>query len=86
MTNQHNTTVYTGISSDLPKRIYEHKNKLTKGFTNKYNINKLVYYEVLNDPLNAIEREKQIKNYSRKRKEDLINKENPKWRDLSDDT
>lgn len=85
MTNQRNTTLYIGVTGNLPKRVWEHKEKIVKGFTKKYNIDKLVYYEVYSDPLSAIEREKQLKNYSRKKKEELINKENPEWRDLSDD-
>ena len=85
MTNQRNTVLYTGITNDLSKRAWEHKEKIIKGFTKKYNIDKLVYYEVCSNPMSAIEREKQIKNYSRKKKEFLINKENSEWRDLSED-
>ena len=85
MTNKYNTTLYTGVTSDLPKRVWEHKNKAVKGFTYQYNINKLVYYELFGDIILAIEREKQIKNLVRRKKEELINKENSEWRDLSDD-
>jgi len=82
MTNVNNTTLYTGITSDLIRRIYEHKEKFVDSFTKKYNITKLVYYEVLQDPENAIVREKQIKNGSRQKKITLINQMNEEWRDL----
>ena len=82
MTNQRNTTLYTGITNNLPRRIYEHKTKLIKGFTHRYNIDKLVYYEICSEPLLAITREKQIKAGSRKKKIVLIEKENPQWSDL----
>jgi len=82
MTNEHNSVLYTGITSDLKKRIYEHKEKLVGGFTERYNIVKLVYYEVFMDPENAIQREKQIKGGSRVKKIDLINGTNKEWRDL----
>jgi putative endonuclease len=82
MTNKNNTVIYTRVTNDLKKRIFEHKNKLTDGFTKKYNINKLVYYEVYDTIYDAISREKQIKSGSRQRKIDLINKENKKWEDL----
>ena len=82
MTNRNNTTLYTGITNDLKRRVYEHKEKLVGGFTKKYNINKLVYYEVFDDPENAILREKQIKGGSRYKKIRLINSLNEEWRDL----
>ena len=82
MTNPHNTVVYTGVTSDLLKRIAQHKEKLVKGFTKRYNINKLVYYEVFDDPNNAILREKQIKAGSRANKVRLIESDNPDWKDL----
>ena len=85
MTNKYNTTLYTGITNDLKKRVYEHKEKLIRGFTKKYNVIKLVYYEVFEDPENAILREKQIKAGSRKKKIDLINSANSKWLDLWDE-
>ena len=66
--NQYNTVLYTGVTNDLIKRIYEHKEKLIAGFTKKYNVNKLVYYEIFSDINNAIEREKQIKAGSRQKK------------------
>ena len=82
MTNKHNNVVYTGITNNLKRRVYEHKEKLVGGFTKKYNITKLVYYEVFDDPENAIFREKQIKAGSRQKKIDLINSLNRKWLDL----
>ncbi len=82
MTNKSNTVLYTGITNDLKKRVYEHKEKLVDGFTKKYNITKLVYYEVFEDPENAILREKQIKAGSRQKKIDLINNINREWMDL----
>jgi putative endonuclease len=84
LTNQNNTVIYTGVTSNLCKRIWEHKNKLVKGFTQRYNIGKLVYYEIYDDPENAIAREKQIKAGSRKNKIDLIESINPEWKDLYD--
>jgi len=85
MTNHSNTVIYTGITSNIILRIFEHKNKLVKGFTNRYNINKLVYFEIFDDPENAILREKQIKSGSRQKKLDLIIKHNPQFTDLFSD-
>jgi len=82
MTNKNNTVLYTGITNDLKRRVYEHKEKLVGGFTNKYNVTKLIYYEVFDDPENAILREKQIKAGSRQKKIDLINSKNKEWLDL----
>ena len=82
MKNKSNTVLYTGITGDIKKRIYEHKNKVVEGFTKKYNVDKLVYYEIFDDPYNAISREKQIKGWVRKKKVDLINSFNPTWEDL----
>jgi len=84
MTNFTHTVLYTGVTSKLADRVQQHKMKFVKGFTEKYNVNKLVYYEVYDTAEGAIMREKQIKSGSRKRKEELINKINPKWEDLSD--
>ena len=84
-TNSRNNVLYTGITNNLDRRIYEHKNKLLKGFTSKYNIDKLVYYEVYDDAIDAISREKQIKAGSRQKKIDLIKEANPEFRDLSGD-
>ena len=82
--SKRNGTLYTGVTSDLKKRIYEHKNKMLKGFTEKYNVDKLGYYEIYNDIKQAIEREKQIKAGSRMKKIMLIEKNNPKWKDLAE--
>lgn len=84
MTNRGNTVLYTGMTSDLERRVYEHKHSLLGGFTSKYNVHKLVYYEQFINPLDAITREKQIKGGSRKKKIKLIERENPQWADLSD--
>ncbi len=81
LTNKNNSVLYTGVTNDLTRRTWEHKSKLIKGFTQKYNVDKLVYYEVFED-LTAIQREKQIKAGSRKKKIELINKLNPEWNDL----
>jgi putative endonuclease len=82
MTNAHNTVLYTGVTGNLKRRAYEHKHGLGGVFTKKYNVNKLVYYEVGGDVRAAIAREKQIKGGSRQRKIDLVNSLNPEWRDL----
>ena len=82
LTNKHNNVLYTGVTSDLIRRIYEHKNKFVQGFTKKYNVDRLVYYEVCPDILSAITREKKIKGWSRKKKNDLVNALNPNWDDL----
>jgi Predicted endonuclease containing a URI domain len=82
LTNQYHTVFYVGVTNNLIRRVYEHKNKLVKGFTSKYNINKLVYYEVFSDVRDAIYREKQIKSWSRKKKIEMIEKFNPEWKDL----
>ena len=82
MTNKTNTVLYTGVTNDLTRRVYEHKGKLIEEFTSKYNITKLVYYEVFDDAESAISREKQIKAGSRQKKVDLINRMNRQWQDL----
>ena len=82
MTNAHHTVLYTGVTNHLARRVYEHKNGLGSIFVKKYNVHKLVYYEIGNDARTAIAREKQIKGGSRKKKLDLINKMNPEWKDL----
>lgn len=82
--NKQNGTLYTGVTSNLVKRIYEHKNKLADGFTKKYNVDKLGYYEIYDTIEVAIEREKQIKGGSRKQKLQLIESINPHWTDLYD--
>jgi len=85
MTNKHNTTLYTGVTNNLHRRVHEHKSGIGSKFTHRYNISKLVYYETTNDIQAAIIREKQIKGGSRQKKIDLVNSINPGWRDLSDD-
>ena len=75
--------MYVGVTNNLERRLYEHKNKLVNGFTKKYNVNKLVYYDSTTDVKSAIEREKQIKGWVRKRKNELIETMNPNWNDLS---
>jgi putative endonuclease len=82
LTNKTNKVLYTGVTNDLKRRVYEHKNKLIEGFTRKYNTNKLVYFELFDDIRYAIMREKQIKAGSRQKKLDLINNINEKWIDL----
>lgn len=82
MTNFENGTLYTGITNDLVRRVFEHREKLVEGFTKKYDLNKLVYYEVYESPEQAILREKQIKGGSRKKKLNLINNFNKDWKDL----
>jgi putative endonuclease len=81
-TNKSNKVLYTGVTNDLSRRIYEHKNKLILGFTVKYNVDKLVYYEVYDNIEDAIQREKNIKKWYRKWKIELINELNPQWKDL----
>lgn len=82
LTNASDKILYVGITSDLIKRIYEHKKKLVEGFSQKYNLTKLVYYEICDDIYSAISREKQIKGWIRSKKIDLIQKLNPTWADL----
>jgi putative endonuclease len=85
VTNKRNTVLYTGVTSDLRSRVHQHREKLLPGFTNRYNVFKLVYYEVGTDATSVIAREKQIKAGSRQKKIDLINQFNPEWRDLYDE-
>ena len=85
MASKKNGVLYIGITSDLKKRVYEHKNDFADGFTKKYIVHKLVYCESTNDVTAAITREKQIKKWKRQWKIDLIEKDNPDWRDLYDD-
>ncbi len=84
MTSKRNGTLYTGVTSNLTRRVEEHKRNKHDGFTKKYNVHTLVYYEACDTMLSAIEREKQIKAGSRKNKLDLIEKVNPEWKDLAD--
>ncbi len=83
ITNINNTVLYIGVTNNIKRRMYEHKNKIIDGFSKKYNLNKLVYYEVTTNINSAIEYEKKLKGYTRKRKEELINKNNSNWIDLS---
>ena len=85
MSNKSNSVIYAGVTSDLVKRIYEHKNKLIEGFTERYNVTKLVYYEVFERIEDAIEREKQMKAGPRKKKMQLIERTNPEYKDLYDE-
>ena len=84
LTNNNNKVLYVGITNDLVRRIYEHKQKIIDGFTKRYNVNKLVYFEQTSDVNSAISREKQLKSFSRDKKENLINHYNPQWNDLYD--
>ena len=82
LASKKNGTLYIGMTNNLVKRIYEHKNKLIEGFTSKYNVNNLVYFEITNNANSAIHREKKLKGWKRKWKIDLIEKSNPNWEDL----
>lgn len=82
MSNKKDGTLYVGVTSDLIKRVWQHKNEITESFTKKYKLKKLVHYEVYNDIEEAIKREKRLKLWFRKWKIDLIEKENPNWADL----
>lgn len=82
LTNFTHSVLYTGITDNIKERVYYHKNKIGSAFTSKYNVSKLVYYEIFEDPENAIKREKSIKNLVRRKKIQLINKFNPTWEDL----
>ena len=85
VTNARNTVIYTGVTNDLARRVYEHKNGLGGIFTKKYNVIKLVYFEVTDNIQAALAREKQIKGGSRKKKLDLVNSVNSEWKDLYDE-
>ena len=78
-------TLYTGLTTNLERRVYQHKNKLVDGFTKKYNVTRLVYFETFYDVRDAIAREKQIKSWRRSKKIDLIKSLNPMWQDLSEE-
>jgi len=82
LTNKGLNVVYTGVTSNLIRRVYEHKNKMVDGFTKKYNVDRLIYFETYSEITDAIQREKQIKGWIRKKKDELINQMNPEWRDL----
>ena len=85
ITNKNNTTLYIGVTSNLKKRIWEHKNKVVEAFSKKYNLDKLVYFEVLDDVESAIKREKFLKGKKRQYKVNLIEESNKKWSDLYED-
>ncbi len=83
MTNWNNKVMYTGVTGDLERRVYQHKHKVFEGFTKKYNVCKLVYYDSMPDVHAAIAREKEIKGWRRSKKDALVEAMNPKWEDLS---
>ena len=85
LTNKHNTVVYVGVTNDLVRRIYEHREGLREGFTKRYRVMRLVHFEAFADVRDALEREKQLKGGSRKNKLELIRSNNPTWRDLYPD-
>ena len=85
LTNWNNKVMYTGVTNNLERRLYEHKNDLVDGFTKKYHVHKLVYFECTNDVYSAIEREKQIKGWIRAKKNGLVEQMNPDWHNLSDE-
>ncbi len=85
LTSKRNGTLYIGVTNNLERRVYEHKNNIIKGFTSKYSVNQLVYYEETNDIHAAIQREKQLKKWNRKWKLALIERINPDWNDLAKD-
>ena len=84
LTNWDDSVLYIGVTSNLPRRLYEHRNGLVEGFTKKYNVHKLVYFEETSDVYAAISREKQLKKWNRSKKNELIKKANPQWADLSE--
>ena len=85
LTNKSNRVLYVGVTNDLGRRMYEHKNKMIDGFTKKYNLTRLVYFEETSDVQSAIEREKQLKNWHRDWKMNLISRFNPDWKDLNEE-
>ena len=85
MANKHKTTLYTGVTNDLTRRVAEHKLHINKGFTDRYNVENLVYFEICKDMITAIQREKQLKKWHREWKEVLINEFNPEWNDLAEE-
>ncbi len=84
LTNKNNNVLYTGVTNNLKRRLYEHKNKFVDGFTKKYNVDKLVYYEITNDVNSALAREKQIKGWTRAKKNALVESKNSQWCDLTE--
>ena len=83
LTNKNNNVMYVGITNNLQRRVYEHKHSLVDGFTKKYQVHKLVYYESCGDVINAIAREKEIKGWTRKRKNALVENKNPNWEEIT---
>ena len=83
LTSKNNRVIYVGVSNDLKRRVYDHKTKGVKGFTEKYSVNKLVYYEQTSDVITALSREKEIKKWRREKKNALVAQHNPRWNDLS---
>ena len=83
LSNWDDSVLYIGVTSDLEERLYEHRNHLVDGFTKKYNVHKLVYFEESSDIKSAIAREKQLKGWTRRKKNELIKKNNPEWKDLT---
>lgn len=83
LTNKTDSVMYVGVTNDLERRIYEHKSRLIDGFTKRYHVDKLVYFEEYSDANDAISREKQIKGYSRSKKNELVKKQNPDFKDFS---
>ena len=83
LTNRTNDVLYIGVTNNLTRRLYEHKNHLIEGFSKRYNLNKLVFIETSNSMIDAIRREKQLKSWRRSWKRDLITQQNPRWKDLS---
>ncbi|MDO5663937.1 MAG: GIY-YIG nuclease family protein [Bacteroidia bacterium] len=84
LSNAHNTTLYIGVTNNIKRRVYEHKTHVNKGFTYRYNVTKLVWFDFFPDANSAIVKEKQLKKWNRAWKEKLINEMNPEWKDLSD--
>ena len=85
LTNKSDHVMYIGVTNNLERRVYEHKQELVEGFTKRYHVNKLVYFETTTDVRSAIEREKQLKGWRRARKNELVETLNPEWLDLSED-
>ena len=85
LTNKHQTVLYVGVTNDIGRRMWEHKNRAVPGFTSRYNISRLMYFEIFRDVTDAIGREKQLKGYGRAKKVALIEQDNAGWRDLSEE-
>ena len=83
LTNKYNNVMYVGVTDNLTRRLYEHKNELIDGFTKRYHVHKLVYYESTGDPVSAIAREKEIKGWSRSKKNALVESKNPNWEEIT---